>query len=115
MDWAAVGRDIFAGLLIAGALAAWVPDSFWRSLFLEHHSTVAKFWGPLIGPAVAILSFVCSIGNVPLAAVLWNGGIRIGALAPLLFAGPPVLPSPSLHRPHSSRRVVAVTAVSFYS
>src|SRR5712692_6692958 len=79
MDWAAVARDIFGGLLIAGALAAWVPDSFWQSLFFEHHHTLAKFWGPLIGPAVAMLSFVCSIGNVPLAAVLWNGGISFGA------------------------------------
>src|SRR5256714_10914520 len=92
MDWAAVGRDIFAGLLIAGALAAWVPDSFWRSLFLEHHSTVAKFWGPLIGPAVAILSFVCSIGNVPLAAVLWNGGVSFAGGLPLLLPPPPLLP-----------------------
>src|ERR1700675_3391258 len=80
MDWAAVARDIFGGLLIAGALAAWVPDSFWRSLFFEHHHTLPKFWGPLIGPGVAILSFVCSIGNVPLAAVLWNGGISFGGV-----------------------------------
>src|SRR5437879_3424671 len=87
MDWAAVARDVFGGLLIAGALAAWVPDSFWRGLFLEHHGTLAKFWGPLIGPAVAILSFVCSIGNVPLAAVLWNGGISFRGVLPVLFPG----------------------------
>jgi len=70
MDWAAIWVDIFGGLLIAGALAAWVPESWWQSLFLENHDTLAKFWGPLIGPLVAILSVVCSIGNVPLAAVL---------------------------------------------
>src|SRR5207237_9716157 len=46
MDWAAIWRDIAGGLLIAGALAAWVPDSWWRSLFLEHHHTVAKVWVP---------------------------------------------------------------------
>src|ERR1041385_4154920 len=61
MDWAAVARDVFGGLLIAGALAAWVPNSFWRALFLEHHGTLAQLWGPIIGPAVAVLSFVCSI------------------------------------------------------
>src|SRR5436305_581263 len=66
MDWAAVARDIFGGLLVAGALAAWVSDSFWERFFLSHHETMAKFWGPLVGPAVAIVSFVCSIGNVPL-------------------------------------------------
>jgi uncharacterized membrane protein YraQ (UPF0718 family) len=54
MDWAAVARDVFGGLLIAGALAAWVPNSFWQRFFLEHHTTLAKFWGPLVGPAVAI-------------------------------------------------------------
>jgi uncharacterized membrane protein YraQ (UPF0718 family) len=86
MDWAAVARDVFGGLLIAGALAAWVPDSFWRSLFFEHHHTPAMFWGPLIGPAVAVLSFVCSIGNVPLAAVLWNGGISFGGVLAFIFA-----------------------------
>src|SRR6266496_3743882 len=74
MDWAAIWVDIFGGLLIAGALAAWVPESWWQTIFFESHSTFAKFWGPMIGPLVAILSFVCSIGNVPLAAVLWNGG-----------------------------------------
>ncbi len=86
MDWAAIWIDIFGGLLIAGALAAWVPDSWWQSLFLEHHDTLAKFWGPVIGPLVAIISFVCSIGNVPLAAVLWNGGISFGGvLAFIIF------------------------------
>src|ERR1700704_6155429 len=92
MDWAAVARDIFGGLLIAGALAAWIPDSFWRSLFLEHHGALSTIWGPVIGPLVAVLSFVCSIGNVPLAAVLWNGGISFGGVLAFLFADLIVLP-----------------------
>jgi uncharacterized membrane protein YraQ (UPF0718 family) len=69
MDWAAIWRDIVGGLLIAGALAAWVPESFWKRLFFEHHSTLAKFWGPIIGPLVAMVSFVGSIGNVSLYRV----------------------------------------------
>ena len=115
MDWAAVGRDIFAGLLIAGALAAWVPDSFWRSLFLEHHSTVAKFWGPLIGPAVAILSFVCSIGNVPLAAVLWNGGISFGGVLAFIFADLLILPILNIYRKYYGVRVAALITGVFYA
>src|SRR2546422_9905086 len=91
MDWAAVGRDIFGGLLIAGALAAWVPDSFWRSLFLEHHGALSTIWGAVIGPFVAVFSFVCSIGDVPLAAVLWNGGVSFGGGLSFLLPGP-ILP-----------------------
>ena len=49
MDWAAIWIDIAAGLLIAAALAAWVPESWWPSLFLEDHETLAKFWGPISG------------------------------------------------------------------
>jgi uncharacterized membrane protein YraQ (UPF0718 family) len=71
MDWVAIWKDITGGLLIAGALAAWVPNHVWQSLFLTHHGTLGKLWGLLVGRLVAIISFVCSIGNVPLAAVLW--------------------------------------------
>src|SRR5437764_10148431 len=62
MEWAAVWRDIAGGLLITGALAAWVPAGFWRGFFLTDHPVLAGVWGPLIGPVVAVLSFVCSIG-----------------------------------------------------
>src|SRR6266699_770713 len=78
MDWASVWVDIALGLLIAGAIAAWVPDSFWNAFFLTNQPTLAKIEGPLVGPLVAIFSFVCSVGNVPLAAVLWRGGISFG-------------------------------------
>src|SRR5919109_3215019 len=91
-DWAAIWIDVVGGLLIAGALAAWVPESWWQALFLEEHETLALFWGPLVGPLVAILSFVCSIGNVPLAAVLWNGGISFGGVLAFIFADLIILP-----------------------
>src|SRR6266568_2156322 len=74
MDWVAVWKDIAGGLLIAGALAAWVPQGFWKDFFLTSHPMAATLWGPIIGPLVAVMSFVCSLGNVPLAAVLWNSG-----------------------------------------
>jgi uncharacterized protein len=115
MDWAAVARDVFGGLLIAGALAAWVPDSFWRSLFLEHHHTAAKVWGPLIGPAVAMLSFVCSIGNVPLAAVLWNGGISFGGVIAFIFADLLILPILDIYRRYYGWRMAGFILITFYS
>ena len=115
MDWAAIWVDIFGGLLIAGALAAWVPDSWWQSLFLEHHPTLAKFWGPVIGPAVAIVSFVCSIGNVPLAAVLWNGGISFGGVLAFIFADLIVLPVLDIYRKYYGWKMAGFLLASFYA
>src|SRR2546423_7685727 len=115
MDWAAVARDVFGGLLIAGALAAWVPSSFWQRFFLEHHSTVAKLWGPVVGPAVAIVSFVCSIGNVPLAAVLWNGGISFGGVLAFIFADLIILPILDIYRKYYGWRVAGFLLLSFYA
>jgi uncharacterized protein len=114
MDWAAIWIDVFGGLLIAGALAAWVPESWWQSLFLESHHTLAQFWGPIIGPAVAILSFVCSIGNVPLAAVLWNGGISFGGVLAFIFADLIVLPILDIYRKYYGWRMAGFLLASFY-
>src|SRR6059058_6084250 len=115
MDWAAIWIDIFGGLLIAGALAAWVPDSWWQSLFLENHHALAKFWGPIIGPVVAIISFVCSIGNVPLAAVLWNGGISFGGVLAFIFADLIVLPILDIYRKYYGWKMAGFLLVSFYA
>jgi hypothetical protein len=104
-DWAAVWRDIAGGLLIAGALAAWVPKEFWKSFFLMDHPTFALFWGPLVGPLVAVISFVCSVGNVPLAAVLWNSGISFGGVIAFIFADLIVLPIIDIYRKYYTGRV----------
>jgi uncharacterized membrane protein YraQ (UPF0718 family) len=114
MDWAAVWMDVFGGLLIAGALAAWVPNSFWEGLFLRHEGALATIWGPLIGPLVAMLSFVCSIGNVPLAAVLWNGGISFGGVVAFIFADLIILPILNIYRKYYGRRMAVFLLVTFY-
>jgi uncharacterized membrane protein YraQ (UPF0718 family) len=98
MDWASVWVDIALGLLIAGALAAWVPDAFWRAFFFTSNPTVAKIEGPLVGPLVAIISFVCSVGNIPLAAVLWRGGISFGWVVSFIFSDLIVLPILDIYR-----------------
>jgi uncharacterized membrane protein YraQ (UPF0718 family) len=115
MDWAAVIRDIVIGLLVAGALAAWVPHSFWQGLFLDHHPTLARLWGPLIAPVVAILSFVCSVGNVPLAAVLWNGGISFGGVLTFIFADLIILPILNIYRKYYGWRMAGFLLASFYA
>ena len=114
MEWAAVIRDIAIGLLLAGAIAAWVPAAFWRAFFFVHHPLVAKVWGPVIGPVVSMLSFVCSVGNVPLAAVLWNGGISFGGVVSFVFADLIILPILAIYRKYYGTRMMLVVLGTFY-
>ena len=114
MDWVSVWMDIVGGLLIAGALAAWVPQAFWQSFFLVDHPILSKLWGPLIGPLVAIIAFVCSVGNIPLAAVLWNGGISFGGVMAFIFADLIVLPILDIYRKYYGLKMAAFLLVTFY-
>ena len=114
MEWAAILRDVIIGLLLAGAMAAWVPESFWHSLFLSDQPTLSAIWGPIIGPFVAILAFVCSIGNVPLAAVLWNGGISFGGVVAFIFADLLVLPILNIYRKYYGMKMTLVLFGTFY-
>src|SRR5213596_3919477 len=115
MDWAAVWKDIAGGLLIAGAVAAWVPPDFWKEFFLVSHPVAAKFWGPLVGPIVAALSFVCSVGNVPLAAVLWNGGISFGGVIAFIYADLIVLPIIDIYRKYYGWKIAFLIIGVFYT
>jgi uncharacterized protein len=115
MNWASVWVDIVGGLLLAGAAAAWVPDSFWQSFFLVDHPFVAKLWGPIVGPLVAVISFVCSIGNVPLAAVLWNGGISFGGVISFIFADLIVIPVLLIYRKYYGTRMTLFIFATFYA
>jgi uncharacterized membrane protein YraQ (UPF0718 family) len=114
MEWLAILRDLVLGLLIAGAIAAWVPETFWQTFFLANHPGVAPVWGPLVGPAVAIVSFVCSIGNVPLAAVLWNGGISFGGVISFIFADLIILPILNIYRKYYGTAMMLTILGTFY-
>jgi uncharacterized membrane protein YraQ (UPF0718 family) len=115
MEWAAVIRDVIGGLLIAGAVGAWVPDSFWRHLFLTGNPLAARLWGPVIGPVISLLSFVCSIGNVPLAAVLWNGGISFGGVVAFIFADLIIIPILIIYRKYYGTRMMLTLLGIFYA
>ncbi|MFC1404202.1 MULTISPECIES: permease [Streptacidiphilus] len=115
MEWAAILRDLVVGLLVAGAIAAWVPDSFWRTFFFDGHPLAAKLWGPVVGPLVAVFSFVCSIGNVPLAVVLWKGGISFGGVVAFIFADLLILPILNIYRKYYGLRMTALLAATFYA
>src|SRR5256884_1654644 len=114
MDWAAVWKDIADGLFIAGAVAAWVPPDFWQKFFLVSHPVAAKIWGPLVGPIVAALSFVCSVGNVPLAAVLWNGGISFGGVIAFTYPDLIVLPIIGTYRKCYCWKIAGLMVPVFY-
>ncbi|MEN3265698.1 MAG: uncharacterized protein V7646_2592 [Pseudonocardia sp.] len=115
MEWAAIWKDLVGGLLIAGAIGAWVPDGFWQGLFLTGHPTAAAIWGPLVGPLVAVISFVCSIGNVPLAVVLWTGGISFGGVVAFIFADLIILPILNIYRRYCGLKMAAFLAAAFYT
>jgi hypothetical protein len=115
MEWAAILRDLVAGLLIAGAIAAWVPDDFWRTFFLEDNPLAAKLIGPIVGPLVAIATFVCSIGNVPLAVVLWKGGISFGGVIAFIYADLLILPILNIYRKYYGARMAAFLLVTFFA
>jgi uncharacterized membrane protein YraQ (UPF0718 family) len=115
MEWAAIIRDLIIGLLVAGAIAAWVPDHFWRIFFITGHPLAAKLWGPLIGPVVAIISFVCSIGNVPLAVVLWKAGISFGGVVAFIFADLIIAPILNIYRKYYGGRMALFLLGTFYA
>lgn len=115
MEWLAILRDLVLGLLIAGAVAAWVPETFWQSFFLVDHPVWSALWGPIVGPVVAIVSFVCSIGNVPLAAVLWNGGISFGGVIAFIYADLLILPILNIYRKYYGTRMMLTLLGTFYA
>lgn len=114
MDWASVWTDIVLGLLIAGAIAAWVPTAFLQTLFFTSNPHLALLWGPIIGPLIAVFTFVCSIGNVPLAAVLWNGGISFGGVISFIFADLIIIPILRIYQKYYGTKMMAVLSLSMY-
>jgi len=105
MDLASLYVDLGLGFLIAGALTAWVPETFWQRFFFSDNPVFAAIWGPLVGPLISMISFVCSVGNVPLAAVLWNGGISFGGVVSFIFADLIIIPILTIYRKYYGGRV----------
>jgi len=90
--------ELVIGFAVAGFLAALVPTHFWTALFLTGHGFWSSLENAVLGPLLAIISFVCSIGNVPLAAALWHGGISFGGVVSFVFADLITLPLLAIYR-----------------
>jgi YHS domain-containing protein/uncharacterized membrane protein YraQ (UPF0718 family) len=85
-DLVMLRKEMIVGYLVAGFLAVLVPNSIWNTIFFRGHGFATSVENVIVGPLIAILSFVCSIGNVPLAAALWKGGISFGGVVSFIFA-----------------------------
>jgi len=115
-DWSMVWKEILIGFLLAGFIGQ-LPDSFFNGLFVTHAPAGLKLIeNAIVGPLIAILSFVCSVGNVPLAAVLWSGGISFAGVIAFIFADLIVLPIVQIYRKYYGNayalRIVALMFVT---
>ena len=91
-DWRMLWKEITAGFVIAGFVALLGDDVFNGLFVTDAPGALQTLENAVIGPLIAVLSFVCSIGNVPLAAVLWSGGISFAGVLAFIFADLIVLP-----------------------
>ena len=97
-DWSMVWKEVTIGFVLAGFIGL-LGNSFFNSLFLQHAPRgVRLLENVIVGPLIAVLSFVCSVGNVPVAAVLWSGGISFGGVVAFIFADLIVLPIVQIYR-----------------
>ena len=97
-DVTMIRKELVIGFVVAGFLTALVPNAFWQSLFLTGHGFLSSLENVVLGPFLAIISFVCSVGNVPLAAALWQGGISFGGVVSFVFADLITLPLLFIYR-----------------
>ena len=115
-DWQMLWKEIAAGFLIAGFLAALVPADWWKALFLTGGPAWLRLMeNAVVGPLIAVVSFVCSVGNIPLASLLWSDGISFGGVISFLFADLIIIPLVLISRRYcGNRRGFSLPLVSFF-
>jgi uncharacterized membrane protein YraQ (UPF0718 family)/YHS domain-containing protein len=113
-DWGMLYKEITAGFFLAGFIAL-LGDDFFNSLFItDAPGALRTIENVIAGPVIAVLSFVCSIGNVPLAAVLWSGGISFSGVLAFIFADLIVLPIIAIYRKYyGTSFALRITALMF--
>jgi uncharacterized membrane protein YraQ (UPF0718 family)/YHS domain-containing protein len=114
-DLSMVRKELAIGFVVAGFLAALVPTNIWQSLFLTGHGFGSTLENVALGPLLAILSFVCSVGNVPLAAALWQGGISFGGVVSFVFADLITLPLLAIYRKYFGIAITMRLLATFWA
>ena len=115
MDWMMLWKELLAGFLIAGFIATLVPHSWWNALFLQSGPEALRLIeNALVGPIIAIASFVCSVGNIPLASHLWSNGISFGGVISFIYADLLVIPLIIIYGKYYGARVATYITVIFY-
>ena len=113
-DWQMLYKEIGIGFLLAGFIGL-LGNSFFNALFITHAAAPVRIAeNVVLGPIVAVLSFVCSVGNVPLAAVLWSGGISFPGVIAFIFADLIVLPILAIYRKYYGWRYAARTTALMF-
>jgi YHS domain-containing protein/uncharacterized membrane protein YraQ (UPF0718 family) len=108
-------RELVIGYSVAGVLAVLVPMDVWNDVFFTGRGFWTTLENVLIGPFIAFISFVCSIGNVPMAAALWHGGISFGGVISFIFADLIALPLVLIYRKYYGTRVALKLFVTFWA
>ena len=115
-DWSMLWKEIFGGFLIAGFLATVVPHNWWEALFLQSGPAVIRsIENVLVGPIIAVISFVCSVGNIPLASLLWAHGISFGGVISFIYADLIVIPIIVIYAKYYGVRAAAWITTIFYA
>jgi uncharacterized membrane protein YraQ (UPF0718 family) len=117
MDWSMLWKEILGGFLIAGFLATLVPHDWWEGLFLQTGPPVVRLIeNALVGPIIAMISFVCSVGNIPLASLLWSHGISFGGVISFIYADLIVIPIIIIYAKYYGARAAAwITGILYVS
>ena len=113
-DFKMLRVELVVGFIVAGLVTSLVPFSLWRSLFLSGHGFWSVLENSIIGPFLAFISFVCSVGNVPLAAALWSAGITFGGVIAFIFADLLAFPLVMIYRKYYGNRFAIKLVLTFW-
>ena len=113
-DFRMLRWELIIGFVVAGLAMKVVPFSFWKALFLSGHGFWSTLENVIVGPVLAFISFVCSVGNVPLAAALWNAGITFGGVIAFIFADLISLPLVLIYRKYYGTKMALKLTLIFW-